>query len=114
MRKIPSHVRSGLAEDEWMKHCCLADFHCKGRVQWHHNLIFGGKQSDIPETILPLCEDWHHRYADQWDIKEKLNWIMLSRMSDEQIASISKAINYVHKKEQLIKKFGKQYTPRSL
>jgi hypothetical protein len=113
MRKIPEHVRSMLAEDEWMKHCCLGDEYCSGRIEWHHNLIYAGRQSDIPETILPLCH-FHHGCVGQHNFKELLDWIMLCRMTDEQVQSISKATFYGFRKKYLIEKFGKQYTARSL
>jgi hypothetical protein len=100
-----------LSKDKRMISCCLMtkkDCRCKGRIEWHHNLIFGGKQSDIPETILPLCKNFHHRYAEQMDIKEKLDWIMLNQMSDEQIESISKAVNYQQRKIYVNSKYGER------
>jgi|SRR5579872_3774022 len=109
MRKISEQTRDILKKDKQMKACCLRSTKfdlCKGRINWHHNLIYEGKQSDIPETILPLCEGFHHRYADQTDIKEQLDWIMLYRMSDEQIKSISKAVDYFQRKIYLTSKFG--------
>ena len=107
MRPISKPTTEKLENSERMKKCCLLDYECSGRIEWHHNLIYGGRQSDIPETILGICK-YHHDQADKTEIKEKLNWIMLNQMSDQQIKSISKAINYAYQKEQLNRKFGER------
>lgn len=105
MRKIPPKTRKELSTDKFMKTCCLLDENCEGRIEFHHNLIYGGKQSDIKETILPLCHA-HHMKADYKAVKEKLNWIMLNRMDVLDLIEISKAIDYVTMKRNLNKIYG--------
>lgn len=105
MRKISSKTKQILLSGNKMNRCCLEGTDCQGKIEWHHNLIYAGKQSDISETILPLCH-FHHRYADQTDIKEELDWIMLNQMSDEQITSISKGQDYFQRKKYVTEKFG--------
>ncbi len=100
MRKLSPETREILSNDEFMKTCCLKDETCGGRIEWHHNGKFGGRQTDIPSTILPLCHD-HHRIADYKLIKEILNHIMLNRMSDAEIKSISKAVDYFRERARL-------------
>lgn len=107
MRPISKKTKDKLLADKFMKTCCLVgqtEQSCSGRIEFHHNLIYQGKQSDIPETILPVCNA-HHKIADWTEIKEQLDFIMLSRMSREQVESISKAVDYGHRLEYLRKKY---------
>ena len=107
MRPISKQTKEQLANDPFMKVCCLSGktaMMCTGTIEWHHNLIFTGKQSDEPETILPLCKG-HHYAADIKDIKELLDLIMLKRMSDKQIDIFSKAINYRQRLKYLKQKY---------
>lgn len=107
MRPISKKTKDKLLADKFMKTCCLAgetEYNCLGRIEFHHNLIVAGRQSDIPETILPVCNA-HHAIADWREVKELLNFIMLRRMSAEQIKGISKAVNYAHRLEYLRKKY---------
>lgn len=103
MRPIPEKVKEQLSNDTFMKRCCLCGT-TRLRIQWHHNLILASRQSDIPETILPLCS-FCHAIADHTENKERLDLIMLKRMNEEQIRSISKAIPYKQRLKYLIKKY---------
>lgn len=103
MRPIPPEVKEQLSNDTFMKKCCLCGT-TRLRIQWHHALIVAGRQSDIAESILPLCS-FCHAIADHTENKERLDLIMLKRMSAEQIKSISKAINYKHRLSYLKKKY---------
>ena len=106
MRKISSATREQLENEPRMKVCALKgyDHSCSQKIDYHHNLIYGGKQSDIPETIIAICSE-AHKIADRKDVKERLEWIMLNQMSAEQIQSVSKAVDYAYKKEQLNRKY---------
>ena len=91
-----------------MKFCSLKPYipHiCSQKIEWHHNLIFGGRQSDIPETIISICEVIHNQ-ARNSEVKERLDWIMLNQMKPEDIKAISKATNYNFIKDRLNKKYG--------
>lgn len=106
MRAIPQSIKTKLASDPFMKKCCLCGTHgATIKIEWHHNLIFAHRQSNLPETILPLCEPCHS-HANNRDVKERLDLIMLNRMSDETIMSISKAVNWSQRKKYLTKKYG--------
>jgi len=72
-------------------------------VQLHHNLLFAGKRVQDPETILPLCPDCHSQ-ANKKEVREKLDWIMLSTMPS--LEKYSKAEDLLAKKEYLINKYG--------
>ena len=73
---------------------------CKSRenIQFHHNIIFEGKQSDCPSTILSLCKKCHDK---EKTIKDDLDRIMLNQMSDEEIKMFSKVVNLKARKEYL-------------
>lgn len=108
MRKISKGTATILENDPRMKVCALKGIipHvCSMKLDWHHNLIFGGRQSDIPETILAIC-DFIHDMARKTEVKERLDWIMLNLMSDEQIRSISKATDYFFVRNRLNAKYG--------
>ena len=102
MRRISPETQKRLTADDFMRQCCVCG---KKPPQWHHNLIFGGSQSDEPETILPLCRPCHDK-EKQPHIKEQLDWIMLNRMTEEQIQFYSKVNNLNYKRERLNAKFG--------
>ena len=79
VKPIPLKMREELAEDPFMKNCCIGNFKCVGRVQWHHNLIYASKRQNEKGSILPLCE-FHHQKEGAY--KPLLNAIMYSRMTD--------------------------------
>ena len=105
MRKIPLQLREEMGNSKFYKRCCLQDSECSGRIEFHHNLIFGGKQVNEEFCILPICH-WHHDREKNQIYKEKLNWIMWSRATNEQVQSYSKATNYQQVKDRLIKLYG--------
>ena len=88
--------------------CCL----CGNRhIQLHENLIFAGEQVKEVFAILPLCQDCH-QIEKRRDIKEKLDWMMLNRMSEEQIKYYSKVENLTIKKDRLNFKFGGTFSEK--
>ena len=93
MRKIPPILRDELANDPFYKTCCIEDDFCSGRIEWHHNLIFAGKQVNERFCILPVCH-FHHEHEKNHIIGEKLDYIMWSRATPEQIIYFSKATDY--------------------
>ena len=69
-------------------------------VQWHHNLIYGGKQSDDPLSILPLCKE-HHDMANDSLFKEELDLIMFERgldPADYPRSGLAQRRKYLYKK----------------
>lgn len=80
MRPIPLKIRQQLADDIFMKKCCLCG--ATGvKIDFHHNLIYQGRQQNDPKSILPLCE-LCHRSANNKEIKERLDRIMFQRGLD--------------------------------
>jgi hypothetical protein len=107
VRPIPQKQKEEMASDKYYKKCCYPFPHpCSQKIEWHHNLILAGQQSNIIETILPICT-YIHEEARKTEIKEILDMVMLNRMSDEQIFEISKAIDYSQRKKYLNGKFNK-------
>lgn len=107
MNRIPKKLRQELSEDMFYQRCCVT-----GKVgtfddpvQWHHNLIFGGKQVQARFAILPILKSIH-LIADYPKIKEKLDWVMVNRMSGEDLELYSKGVDYIHRKEYLNGLFG--------
>lgn len=106
MRPIPPKLRKDLEKDPYYKLCCITGAR---DVQWHHNLIFAGRQVNERWCILPLSEKIHD-LARNKEVKEILDWIMINRATEEQLKIYSKAVDYVIMKETLNKKYGR-YTP---
>lgn len=91
-----------MANDPFYKRCCITGS-TSGKIDWHHNLIFAGRQVNEKFCILPLSKEVHdniHKYKEQCD------WIMLNRASEHELSCFSKAIDYRRLKEFLNKKYG--------
>jgi hypothetical protein len=101
MRKVSEKTKCAKLAEPDIHLCCYRFPHdCGGRIEWHHNLIFAGKQSDDPKTILNICHNIHE-LARNRDVKERLDLIMLERMTEEERVSISSATNYNHRYQYL-------------
>lgn len=87
VKPIPAKMRAELSEDPFMQECCVRSFSCRGRIQFHHNLIYAGKRINEYGAILPLCE-YHHQKESKF--KKQLNEIMSSRMTDADRAKYPK------------------------
>lgn len=86
-------------------HIGVSQDSCEGRIEWHHNLIYGGKQVNEPFCILPLCQK-HHKMADKTDFREFLNWIMVSRATSDDLKRYSKVVDYERIYQNLNRKYG--------
>lgn len=62
-------------------------------IEWHHNLIFGGSQVQEKFCILPIKRSLHYQANDK-AVRARLDWIMLSRATEEQLTRYSKAIDH--------------------
>ena len=102
MRKIPTKLREDMANDPFYERCCITGRKDE-KIDWHHNLIFAGRQINEKWCILPLITSVHERIIAY---KEKCNWIMLNRGTDEQLKKYSKLINYIELRDKLNKKYG--------
>ena len=103
---IPVKLKEDLNKDPFYKKCCLTG-RTDGKICFHHNLIFAGKQVQEKFAILPVIEDIHkyHRGLTS-EVKEKLNWIMLNRATDTQLKMYSKATDYIAMRDRLNKKYN--------
>lgn len=105
MNNIPPKLKAEMAADPYYKKCCISGrLATNTKIEWHHNLIFAGKQVQEKWCILPLAEDIHREIVKY---KEKCNWIMLNRSTDADLERYSKAINYKLLREKLNQKYGK-------
>lgn len=101
MNKIPKKLNDELNEDRFYLKCCLQRFGgCGGRIERHHALIFAGRQVQAKFCILPACHE-HHELARSKDIKEKFDWVLLNRATEEEIQGISKGIDYSRERDRL-------------
>jgi len=91
---IPKPLLKEILEDKFYKKCCLTG-KIYGKIDLHHNLIFAGKQVQEKFAILPLHNSIHQYHNGLTsEVKEKLNRIMVSRMTEAQLDYYSKAVNY--------------------
>ena len=82
--------------------CCITGTKDE-RIEWHHNLIFGGQRVNEIFCILPLAQSVHRDIVKH---KEKCDWIMWNRASEEEIKRYSKAVDYQKEKERLNNIYG--------
>lgn len=106
MRPIPNKMREEMGRDPYYQRCCITG-RPRGvvKVEWHHNLIFAGRQVNEKWCILPVSEAIHIR-AREKEMKEKLDWVMLNRGTDEELLRYSKAENLLEKRDKLNAKYG--------
>lgn len=96
--------------DPFYKRCARdKDGNCDGRITFEHALIFGNKQVQMKYAIIPLCE-YHHAvgiHQDGGELNKEINvWIALNRASNDELRGISKAIDYLKRREYLNGKYG--------
>lgn len=106
---IPLPVRSALAADPFMAVCIHRAFlrdptPCRGRLEWEHALIHGGRQVQEAFAIVPCCAHEHHRGPGL--IKQFNVLIALLRATDEQLKRYSKATDLIHLREFLLTRFA--------
>jgi len=108
MSRIPKWLLAEILADKWYTRCCISGDETSRAdpIEFHHNLIFGGRQVQARFAILPLKRSLHARATDK-QLKRRLDWIMLSRASPEELAAISKATNYARELTVLEGEFGK-------
>lgn len=103
MRKIPPELREEMSNDPFYSQCCITGSRSE-KIEWHHNLIYGGQQVNEKFCILPLAKSIHDNIVKY---KEKCDWIMWNRATDEEIACYSKAKDYKWERDRLNKIYGK-------
>lgn len=108
MRKIPPELRAKLDADPWMHRCCITG-RTDEKIEWHHNLIFAGRQVNEDWAILPLLESVHDDIPGAPALRELCDWIMLNRASEDQLRPYCKSTNYLALKARLNRKYGPYY-----
>ncbi len=78
-----------------------------GKIDWHHNARFGSKNIQEKFAIIPLAKRVHDRIDY---CKEVCDWIMVNRMSEEELTRYTKAVDYRFMKKRLNDKYG-EWTP---
>jgi len=101
---IPVKLKNEMASDPFYEKCCITGVrNCK--IEWHHNLIFQGRQVQEKECILPVSPEIHDK-ARAREMRERLDYVMLKRMSKEQIVKYSKAVNLAQRLKYLEEKLS--------
>lgn len=102
MRAIPPKLRLEMERDPFYLKCCADNEDCKGRIEWHHNLIYAGRQVNEKWCILPLCV-YHHSIEKESEFGSYLDWVMVNRATEDELKKYSKAANYLWVRAQLNK-----------
>lgn len=102
MRRIPDKLKAEMAGDRFYKRCAVTG-RSDEKIEWHHNLIFAGRQVNEKFCIIPLAKTVHDSIEKY---REIVDWIMLNRASPEELKRYSRAVNLISKKAYLNKKYG--------
>lgn len=87
MRPIPKKLRHEMSSDPYYERCCLRyESPCKGYTEWHHHLLYEGRQVNEKFCILPLCQKHHQQVTDGHQKLTKVcDAIMKERATQEEI-----------------------------
>jgi hypothetical protein len=103
-KPIPPKLREEMANDKFYEKCCITGLSKNAvKIEWHHNLMFGGQRVNAKFCILPLADFVHDKITKY---KEKCDWIMWNRASEQEIEKFSKAIDYKRVRDNLNAKYG--------
>jgi len=100
MRPIPQKLKDEMEADPFYQKCAWHGRpHPGKKIEWHHNLIFSGRQVNRKFAILPLCEEIHQQVSKR-EIREYLDWIMVSRATEKELEEfgLTKKFNRLKKK----------------
>lgn len=113
MRVISQKVKKKILADPFYSRCCITGLSsAEAKIDWHHNLIYAGRQVDEKWTILPLAETYFglnfHKYHQGISpaVQERMDWIMLNRGTDEDLKKYSKCVDLMTKRKKLNDKYG--------
>lgn len=111
MRPIAELQRAQMSSDPFYSKCRYPLAHpCSNIIEWHHNAIVAGRQSNVPETILPICTYIHDKARNK-EVREVLDLIMLERMTPEEREGFSRAIDYEHRYQYVKNKWQSKRLP---
>lgn len=99
MNNIPLKLKNEIKNDPFYKTCCLKEKDCRFEnghrpIEWHHVVIFAGRQLQEKWAILPACSGYHHKFANRRDIRDRFLRIAVARANKEELGRVSKVINY--------------------
>lgn len=100
MRKISPETLHKLFQKP---HKCQVCGATERKLDYHHNLIYQGRQVDSPNTILIACRKCHDK-ANEIEMREKMDRIMLNQMTEDELERYSKVENLQAKKQYLNEK----------
>lgn len=90
--------------DPFYQRCCITGAFARNvKIDWHHNLQYGGRQVQEKWCILPLAKPIHDKIETY---KRQCDWIMLNRATDEELARYSKVVDLRKKRERLNEEYG--------
>lgn len=101
-----------MAADPFYQVCCITGERAtrEDPIEWHHNLTFAGKQVQEAFAILPVKRSLHYK-ANEKSLRARMDWVMLSRASEEQMERFSKAIDRRFALAMLEQVYGKWSSP---
>lgn len=103
MNNIPKKLKEEMANDPFYKKCCITGtLATNAKVEWHHGLMFAGKRVQEKFAIIPLRKDIHDNVVYY---REKCDWIILNRATDEQLKKYSKSTDLIAMRDRLNKKY---------
>lgn len=115
MNNIPTGLKKQLLSDPEYTRCALLGYHtCGGRITLEHALIFAGRQVQERFAIIPVCAAGQEvdQYQDAHTMDKNRNrWVALNRASEEELRSISKAIDYRRERDRLNAIYGPYIPP---
>lgn len=113
MRKVSTAVRADILADwrsgKCMRAVLLKDHECGGRITWEHVFVFAGRQVDARWSIIQICARAHgvDEYQDRGIMSKEINeWISLNLATDAELAAVSKAVDYLHRRKYLNSLYG--------
>ena len=102
----PPKLLKKLLSDPYYQQCSfLFEHYCAGKIEFHHAMTWAGRQCQELECILPICHSIHEQ-ARNSEVKEKLDYLMFLRMTEEQIARFSKSIDFFKRYNYIMKKYS--------
>lgn len=110
MRPIPTKQKERMAKKrEYQPGYCKYHRKVHGphvKTEWHHNLMYMGRQVNKEWSILNICQEIHRRVHEP-EIRDILDWIMLNRAPEEELKEYSGAVDLIKRRDKLNQKIGK-------
>jgi hypothetical protein len=119
---IPRAIRDDMGTDMEYTRCGLQGLlgelvgPCAGRVTREHAMYYGGSKVQERWAIIPCCAK--HHGVDQFQDcpgqapKEVREWVSLNRATDNELVAVSKAVNYLRRRDTLNEKYGVYVPPK--